>query len=193
MLYPPPPPGDYSKAGVKETVTPSMDIAISSNFERFLFHMGGNDTASLASLMSNFETKGDLQPSAELLAACRSEMSSQRVDNAKCLATVADVHARADGYTLDPHSAIGVAAAQLHLSETGGSVAMTPMVSLACAHWAKFLSAVGSALGEEKLNALPMPQELSSLEKLPSRKKVLPNSEEAVKEFIKETIAKRKA
>ena len=70
---------------------------------------------------------------------------------------------------------------------------MTPMVSLACAHWAKFLSAVGSALGEEKLNALPMPQELSSLEKLPSRKKVLPNSEEAVKEFIKETIAKKKA
>ena len=50
--------GDYSSSGVAETVTPSMDIAVSSNFERFLFHMSGNDSAMMAKLMGELESNG---------------------------------------------------------------------------------------------------------------------------------------
>merc|ERR1719440_334117 len=62
--------GDYSSATVAETVTPSMDIQVSSNFERFLFHMGGEDAAALAELMRSFEAGNPLTPSDSLLAAC---------------------------------------------------------------------------------------------------------------------------
>lgn len=183
--------GDYSRSQVKQTLSPSMDIQISSNFERFLFHMGKNDPAALAELMSSFEAGNPLQPSAALLAACRGQMVSERVADGDVLQTIADVRARADGYTLDPHSAVGVAAARQYLAKNGGS--SSPMICLACAHWAKFSDAVGAAIGPESLAAMPLPEPLASLDGLDTRVKPLPNSVETIKDFITGTIAARAA
>jgi len=180
--------GDYSVAsnGVKQTISPSMDIQISSNFERFLFHQTGDDAAAMAKLMGNFEATNQLLPPAELLAAARSEMVSARVADDEVLATIKDVHARGDGYTLDPHSAIGVAAA-LQVGTKPG----VPMVCLACAHWAKFPAANRDALGD-KADALIVPEPLASLHKLPTRVNMLPNSLQEVQTYIKQTLAERK-
>lgn len=91
-------------------------------------------------------------------------------------------------YTLDPHSAVGVAAARQHVAADGGRGFGGPAgeiwVSLACAHWAKFAASVGEALGKDKAGGLEMPSELASLEKLPTRYRQLPNSEQAVKNYI---------
>jgi len=182
--------GDYSVStgGVAATNSPSMDIQVSSNFERFLFHMTGNDASYMSSLMGGFEASGKLEPSEALVSASRGLMSSARVDNTEVLETISDVYARSDGYTLDPHSAIGVAAARRAGKKPG-----VPMVSLACAHWAKFPDANAAALGEQKASALVVPEPLASLHTLPTRVKNLPNSVDEIQGFIKSTIAARAA
>ena len=93
--------GDYSldKQGVFETLAPSMDIGVSSNFERFLFHMSDDNADAMARLMTNFEASGALQPPAELVAAARTHMESASVTDDEVLATITDVHTRADGYS----------------------------------------------------------------------------------------------
>ena len=79
--------GDYSldKNGVAATISPSMDIGVSSNFERFLFHMGGDDANAMATLMSNFERDGALNPSDSLVLAAREHMDSAAVADADVL------------------------------------------------------------------------------------------------------------
>ena len=96
--------GDYSldKQGVFETLAPSMDIGVSSNFERFLFHMSDDNADAMARLMTNFEASGALQPPAELVAAARTHMESASVTDDEVLATITDVHTRADGYSSTP-------------------------------------------------------------------------------------------
>jgi len=181
--------GDYSldAGGVHETLAPSMDIGVSSNFERFLFHMTGDDTAAMKALMDTFESSGTLNPPASLVEASRAVMDAASVTDSEILATVADVHQRADGYTLDPHSAIGVAAARK--ARAAGTDA--PMVCLACAHWAKFPDATKKGLGAEAFSALQTPEPLASLKSLPTRVKSQPYDVETIKGFIRETLAAR--
>jgi threonine synthase len=183
--------GDYSldKNGVAETLAPSMDIGVSSNFERFLFHMGGDNAAQMKTLMDNFEASGNLSPPDNLVAASRAHMDSASVSDKEVLATIADVHARGDGYVLDPHSAIGVAAAR-KVRPAGAS---SPMVCLACAHWAKFPDANAAALGKDKSSTLVVPEPLASLHTLPTRVSSQPNDLSTVQGFIKQTLAKRGA
>merc|ERR1719201_2794164 len=75
--------GDYSldKEGVAQTISPSMDIGVSSNFERFLFHAGGDDPAAMAAMMSSFESTGALNPPASLVDASRAEMSAATISD----------------------------------------------------------------------------------------------------------------
>ncbi|EOD30087.1 putative threonine synthase [Emiliania huxleyi CCMP1516] len=172
--------GDYSQLG---------DIQISSNFERFLFHAGGDDAPALKSLMDGLEDTKRLTPPPSLLAACREEMDSERVDDAEVLATIADVHTASAGeHTLDPHSAIAVAGARRYL-QRAPEEAGVPMVALACAHWAKFASAVGRAIGPEEAAKLEMPEPLASLHGKPTRVAPLPNDVSAVRQHIHATLA----
>ena len=92
----------------------------------------------------------------------------------------------ASGYVLDPHSAVGVAAAR-----ELGSKPDVPMVCLACAHWAKFPDALTQALGD--ISSLTVPEPLASLHTLPTRVAPLPNSLPKIQSFMEETIASRKA
>jgi threonine synthase len=169
-----------------------MDIGVSSNFERFLFHMLGDDSKAMAELMTRFEAEGDLKPSAALVAAARAQMDSAAVQDDEVLATIADVHAKsaaggAEAYTLDPHSAIGVAAARK--VRTAGTD--SPMICLACAHWAKFPDANRMALGETEASKLVVPEPLASLHTLPTRVQPLPYDVSTVQSFIKQTISKK--
>jgi len=192
-----------------------MDICISSNFERFLYHMAGEDAAELKRMMEQFEATGALPASDALLARARAEMKSARVDEAGILATIKRVHDD-KSYVLDPHSAIGVAAAEALLAptapaaasesssssssssaaaaaaasaETSGDALRLPVVCLACAHWGKFPKAVSDAIGASSFGALQHPVELTSLDGLPTRVANLPNSKDAIKAFIRRELA----
>jgi threonine synthase len=131
---------------------------------------------------------GTLKPTAEMLSNSRVHMDSARASDAQVLDTIKTVY-EASGYVLDPHSAVGVAAAR-ELGSTPG----VPMVCLACAHWAKFPDALTQALGEKAMGGLTVPEPLASLHTLPTRVKPLPNALPKVQAFIEETcVARSKA
>jgi len=183
--------GDYSmdKNGVAETLAPSMDIGVSSNFERFLFHVGGDDAGQMKTLMDNFEKTGTLDPPSSLVSASAAVMDSAAITDSEVLETIADVCKRGDGYVLDPHSAIGVAAAR----KARRADTSVPMICLACAHWAKFPDANRAALGAEASAALTVPEPLASLHTLPTRVSSQPYDVPTIQTFIRDTLAARKA
>ncbi len=132
--------GDYSIGQVVETWSPSMDIQIASNFERYLFYLYGCDPVRVCAAMERFRTDGRLAFDAEERSRIAEDFMAQMVDNDQTLATIRDFH-DACGYVLDPHTAVGVRAAK----ELAGGEA--PVICLATAHPAKFGEAVEKALG----------------------------------------------
>ena len=142
--------GAYRTDGVTPTASPSMDIQISSNFERLLFEAYGRDGAAIAGLMGRLKQGGGFDIDAGPLAAIRAEFSAA--------ATIASVHKSTD-FVIDPHTAVGVAAAEGHL------VPGVPMVTLATAHPAKFSEAVQKATGLSPR----LPDWLADLETRPER------------------------
>ena len=133
--------GDYSKAGVQQTATPSMDIQVSSNFERLLFDLGGRDGAALATQMQGFERDGVLRLTNAQREGAAALFTSERVD-ADDMTMAMRWTAEAAGQVIDPHTAIGLAAARRVASTVDA-----PMVTLATAHPAKFGDAVERAVG----------------------------------------------
>jgi len=132
--------GRYRKGEVAQTLSPSMDIQVSSNFERLLFEVCGRDGATVAGLMDRldrdggFDLENRLRDGAPLFSAAA-------VDEAETLETIARVH-RETGLLIDPHTAVGVAAA-----ERDRGPGDEPMVVLSTAHPAKFPDAVARATG----------------------------------------------
>jgi len=129
------------------TLSPSMDIQISSNFERYLFDLLGRDADRLATLMTTFKDTGDIAVSDAHLNAARAQFEASRSDDAETLTAIKEIHAET-GYTLDPHTAVGMKGTQEIAAKESGSV-----VLLATAHPAKFPDAVEKAIGERP--ALP--------------------------------------
>ena len=130
--------GVYETKGVAPSISPSMDIQVSSNFERALFDAYGRDGAAVAQLMDELKT-GRFAISQGALQALRDEFGSGRASEDDTRATIAATLA-ATGELLCPHSAVGVKVASEHLSAT-------PMITLATAHPAKFPDAVEAATG----------------------------------------------
>ncbi|PZP87292.1 MAG: threonine synthase [Azospirillum brasilense] len=137
--------GEYAITGVDATLSPSMDIQIASNFERLLFDLYGRDGARLSQLIADFRATKSLTLSADAHASFTAMFAAHAVDDATTLATIAKTHADS-GYVLDPHTAVGVAAAQ-------AIAAPGITVTLATAHPAKFPEAVVQATGQHP--ALP--------------------------------------
>ena len=131
--------GDYSTGAVVPTPTPSMDIQVSSNFERLLFDLGGRDGAALAAQMHGFESARAMQLSNAQREGAAGLFASERVDVDDMALAMrwASEHA---GQVMDPHTAIGFAAARRQANHV-------PMVTLATAHPAKFRDAVERATG----------------------------------------------
>ena len=165
--------GDYSTGDVVSTFSPSMDIQVASNFERYLFYLFDEDSGRVRDTFDKFATTGRMDFTAAELARVRSDFSSRSVNRAETIETIAAFH-RQTGYLLDPHTAVGVRAAQESLG-TGE----TP-VCLATAHPAKFGDAVESATGI----APPFPAALAGIEKLPTRCKVMDADIDQIRAFI---------
>ena len=132
--------GDYSVGAVSPTAAPSMDIQVSSNFERLLFDLDGRDGAATAAAMAGFEATRRLALTPAMRAAAAAHLVSARVDPGS-MAQAMRWAVEATGELIDPHTAIGLAAARA--VDPGG-----PVVTLATAHPAKFPDAVERAAGQ---------------------------------------------
>jgi threonine synthase len=131
--------GEYRMNGVVATTSPSMDIQVSSNFERLLFEASGRDAGAVRRAMAGLKQSGAFTLEPATLATIRAEFDAQRVTADEAGATIAGTLSR-NAYLLDPHSAVAVRAAELHRGAA-------PMVALATAHPAKFPAAVMAACG----------------------------------------------
>ena len=132
--------GSYAMRGVEQTSSPSMDIQISSNFERLLFESYGRDAAAVRGLMRSLGQSGEFTIADAPLKTIREQFAAGRSTVAETAATIDSV-LKQDGYLLDPHSAIGVKVARENADTA------SPMVVLATAHPAKFPDAVKDACG----------------------------------------------
>jgi threonine synthase len=167
--------GAYTAGEVQPTMSPSMDIQVSSNFERLLYNIYGGDGGAIRGLMSDFADKGSFTIAAPALAEARAVFDAAKVTEAETAETIAAVLKRS-GMLIDPHTAVGVAAAQ----RCRRSMA-TPMVTLATAHPAKFPAAVEKACGVHP----ELPPRLKDLFERDERYDRLPNDVEAVKDYVR--------
>jgi threonine synthase len=165
--------GRYEIHNVLPTTSPSMDIQISSNFERLLFEASGRNAGKVRGMMASLAQSRSFTLEGDVLSAIRAEFDSGHTDEETVARTIADTYA-ATGELLDPHSAIGVAVA------TRLKAAHSPLISLATAHPAKFPDAVEKASGIRP----ELPERLAYLMSAKERFSILPNDPEAVKSFI---------
>ncbi len=135
--------GRYEPCAVVATSSPSMDIQVSSNFERLIFEANGRDSERSAALMSSVSLAGGFQLSEVELDSIRPVFSAHSSSEAETLGTMRRLH-ESTGYMADPHTAVGIAAAEKELE---ASPSLSPMVVLATAHPAKFPEAVERATG----------------------------------------------
>jgi threonine synthase len=137
--------GDYSAGGVTPTITPSMDIQVSSNFERLLFDAGGRDGAAMAEQMRAFEASKAMQLTNGQALGAAALFTSARASQPETSRAMQWAY-RAAGQVIDPHTGVGLHAAQA-IAAAGGVAADVPLVTLATAHPAKFRDAVERAIG----------------------------------------------
>ncbi|MBF9231798.1 threonine synthase [Microvirga alba] len=169
--------GIYEIKGVQPTASPSMDIQISSNFERLLFEAYGRDAGAVRRLMANLAQSRTFTIDGGPLARIRNEFSSQAVDEANVAAEMTETY-KATGYVLDPHSAVGTRAART-LSKKRPEI---PVIALSTAHPAKFPDAVERATGVRPA----LPAHMADLMERKESFAVLPNDQAAVERFIRE-------
>jgi threonine synthase len=166
--------GVYSLGDVAPTLSPSMDIQVASNFERYLYCLAGEDAATLKRWMAAFKATGSLA-TAGAVHGC---FAAGRGDTAMTLATIREYRDRYR-YLLDPHTAVGVAVGSQFLD------ASAPMICLATAHPAKFGAAIERATGQD-LAHHPI---LDALANLPTRLDIVPADAAAVAALVKTAIA----
>ncbi len=174
--------GTMTMTGVVPTYSPSMDIQVSSNFERLLFDLYGRDGKALADAMTAFRSTSTLKVGANALGGVRELFDAGRVDEPGTLTAIADCLARF-GETIDPHTAVGYAVARHHRRDP-----RVPMVVLATAHPAKFPDAVQKAIGVRPA----LPPRLADLLDRTERVDGLPNDEAALKEMIDDRMVAAK-
>ncbi len=164
--------GDYSLGKVTPTISPSMDIQIASNFERYLYYLFGEDTSRVKETMLRFAKEGKIRFSEEEIAKVQRDFLSLSVTQAETLEMIHRFF-KDTGYVLDPHTAVGVKAGLAFLDGY-------PMICLATAHPAKFPEAVKRAIGKEP----ERPPALQGLEDRPRRFEVLPAEVKKVKDYL---------
>jgi threonine synthase len=174
--------GMYTLADVVATTSPSMDIQISSNFERFLFEASGRDAAYVRGKMGGLRQSRSIGLG-EAIVPYRESFVAERVDEAAVADCIRKVKAES-GYLLDPHSACGVVAARKTMDTDSQHV---PRIALATAHPAKFPDAMQAITGERP----GLPQRLASLMSDPERITVLPNDLAAVQLFVEDRARSR--
>src|SRR5665647_421016 len=166
--------GAYELRDVVATTSPSMDIQISSNFERLLFETCQRDAALVRAAMASLAQSRRFVVSAHALKEMRALFSADRADEQECAATMR-AWRREAGYCADPHTAVGLAVAEKETRDPS-----VPMVVLSTAHPAKFPDAVKAACGITPA----LPDWLADLPQRPERVTVLPADQAAVERFV---------
>ena len=166
---------DMSARPVEPSLSPSMDIQVSSNFERLLFELLGRDAAATAEQMTRFRAEGRMPVPDAAWRAATARFHGFALDDAGTLEEMRRLK-RESGYVADPHTAVGTAAARAHPGP-----ADVPVIIAATAHPAKFPDAVRAALGE----APALPPHLADLYEREERFTVLPNALEGLENFVR--------
>lgn len=167
--------GTYKPDGVMATYSPSMDIQVSSNFERLMFEMAGRDATRVSALMSDLSTKGEFQLSENELAPMRGLFIGMRIDEDETVSRIAAEY-EDNNYVIDPHSAIALEAG----ARCSDGAKDVPMIALATAHPAKFPDVVTRATGAEVVQPARLIAQLKSEERVSQ----LPNDLAEVSQFI---------
>lgn len=166
--------GVYDMEGVVPTLSPSMDIQMSSNFERLIFDLYDGDGKTVSQLMQELKEKKRFTLAPQALRRLQTEFSSASVDDNDTVDAIAETY-KATHYLLDPHTAVGLAAGVRCRAQTG-----SPLVVLATAHPAKFPDAVKKATGIKP----SLPESLHDLMVRKERFEPLPGDAGAIKAYI---------
>jgi len=166
--------GTYGQTGVSPSLSPSMDIQISSNFERLLFDLHGRDGKKIAAMMNDFRDKKSLVLEPAAYEQLKREFASAACNDEETLATIKECF-DTTGELLDPHTAVGLFAA-----ERARSNLTSPLVVLATAHPAKFPDAVKKASGVNPA----LPEHLTDLHSRKEKYDTVVNDVAAIKSFI---------
>jgi threonine synthase len=166
--------GTMKMESVEPSLSPSMDIQVSSNFERLLFELAGRSGKSVATMMRRFRKRGALTLSPPRHARLQKLFAAARAHDSDTIAMIRRMYAET-GELIDPHTAVGLVAA----AEQRGDAAI-PMVTVSTAHPAKFPDAVEQATGVRP----GLPPRLADLLQRPERLTVLPNDQRRIQDFI---------
>jgi len=166
--------GDYSTAPVVPTISPSMDIQLASNFERYLFNLSANSSTQVCGWMDEIKAQGRIQLSPERLEEANKEIKGYRVDATQAKDVMRRYHAL--GIDLDPHTAVAVGAAE----DSG----LEEVICLSTAHPAKFEQTFFEATGDHP----KIPQAIADLAEAETRKMESDASVESVKALFKEIV-----
>jgi threonine synthase len=167
--------GTMTIGEVHPTLSPSMDIQVSSNLERLLFELYGRDGDAIRALMDAFRRDGHVAIGDERLGELRARWQGLRINDEQTLRIIGDTYERT-GMLIDPHTAVGLGAALASRREPG-----VPLVTLATAHPAKFPDAVERATGMRP----ELPPQLAELHDRPEQLTELPNDLRAVQDFVR--------
>lgn len=167
--------GAMTMEGVEPSLSPSMDIQISSNFERFLFDVTGRDAGRVQALMNEFKDQGRFGLDDGGMEKARAQFHAHRCSDDDTLGMIRKMYDKV-GFVVDPHTAVALSGAYAYAREIDG-----PIVALACAHAAKFPDAVEKAVGIRP----PLPMRMSDLFDREERLTPMPDDFEKVTEFVK--------
>lgn len=164
--------GRYELRPVTATASPSMDIQVSSNFERLLFEVLGHDGAAVCRLMDDLKS-GSFTLDKTALAAIRRDFAAGRADESETAETMREIFERT-GRLVDPHTAVGLSVSRRFVEPE------IPMITLATAHPAKFPAAVRAATGQDP----SLPENIGDLMTRPEVFTTIANDQEAIERFI---------
>jgi len=167
--------GTMAQQTVEASLSPSMDIQISSNFERYLFEVSGRDSSLITGLMDEFKQNGQFTITPALLAKVRQNFSAYRIDDEQTRSEITRVY-QETGEIIDPHSVIGIAAARACSADPS-----IPVVCMGTADPAKFADAVEPAIGRK----VPYPARLEKVLNAREYFDVLENDLAGVQGFIR--------
>ncbi|MBL4603641.1 MAG: threonine synthase [Emcibacteraceae bacterium] len=170
--------GEYKVGETIPTISPSMDIQVSSNFERLLFNIYDAKGAEVRALMENLKQSGQFNITDDRLDIAKQTFNAMRVSEDETKKTIADVFNRG-GQVIDPHTAVGVNAARKNWNDKS-----VPMISLSTAHPAKFPEAVKEMTGVHP----ELPSHMANLFEREEKFDVLPNDLDVLKKYILEHL-----
>ncbi len=170
--------GEYRRRDVCKTYSPSMDIQVASNFERYLYYHFAKDAERLRECMAEFAATGRITVPRNADGVIDPAIQAGSADNTETLATIKHCY-ETDGYLADPHTAVGISVARRNLCSS------IPVLCLATAHSAKFEDAIEAALGRKAAHHA----DIEKLADLPTQVVVLPADETAIREFMERRLA----